>query len=399
MLAFQNIQRWRRDDGEWAGSFFVTKNRFDPADRVGYHLASEYSNYNGSLMFHLSEAFHARKSQITERPAPAEIGGYALDLDSKFATVFANAGGMQMQANLRGQIGESSGNRWTPLGVVRFARAGWDTRLGPSDGALTAEGGVSFAPAFIENGKWMRMADLSARYNAQWSVSFVHPSLVRCAITYAPITGQQGPVFLNEFTITPDGVLSTVKKISGGLGKWGVTWPMLENDGRPLTRKLEAHSATVSYEGGKDRESFIALHDRPSITVEPRPLRSTYGDLRPVHMTAADPENRTFVYPHSVGDPEAEDLQDSFRFTPGGFASAIARVDGNIYVGRTSAGGVGKRLVLSGGQNPAEEFERECGFLLQLRNGKVTAVEVDRDTRATIQSRGVSLRAFVPLMF
>ena len=88
MLAFQNIQRWRRDDGEWAGSFFVTKNRFDPADRVGYHLASEYSNYNGSLMFHLSEAFHARKSQITERPAPAEIGGYALDLDSKFATVF-----------------------------------------------------------------------------------------------------------------------------------------------------------------------------------------------------------------------------------------------------------------------------------------------------------------------
>ena len=174
---------------------------------------------------------------------------------------------------------------------------------------------------------------------------------------------------------------------------------MLENDGRPLTRKLEAHSATVSYEGGKDLASFIALHDQPAITVELRPLRSTYGDLRPVHMTAEGTENRTFVYPHSVGDPEAEDLPDSFRFTPGGFASAIALVDGKIYIGRTSAGGVGKRLDLPGGKSPAAEFERECGFLLQLRNGKVTAVEVDRDTRATIQGRGVSLRAFVPLMF
>ena len=58
-----------------------------------------------------------------------------------------------MQANLRGDTGESSANYWTPLGVVRFARADWDTRLGPSDGALTKAGGVTFAPVFFEAGR------------------------------------------------------------------------------------------------------------------------------------------------------------------------------------------------------------------------------------------------------
>ena len=46
-----------------------------------------------------------------------------------------------MQVNLRGQVSVTHDNRWSPLGVVRFSRAGWDSRLGPSDGALTKTGG------------------------------------------------------------------------------------------------------------------------------------------------------------------------------------------------------------------------------------------------------------------
>ncbi len=115
MLAFQSIGRWRRTDGEWAGSFYVTKNHFDPALRVGYQDASQYSNYNGSLMFHLAEAYGLRKSEIAEQPTPSEIGGYTAATDAEYSSVFANAGGMQMQANLRGQIAQSSGNYWTYL--------------------------------------------------------------------------------------------------------------------------------------------------------------------------------------------------------------------------------------------------------------------------------------------
>ena len=160
-------------------------------------------------------------SDIEERPAPSEIGGYALTLDSEYSSVFANAGGLQVQANLRGQTAESSGNWWTPLGIVRISRTGWESRLGPSDGALTAEGGVTFAPTFLENGRWLRMADLSARYEGIWSVAFVHPLLVRCAITYAPKPGQSGPTFRNELVLTPDGMLSGVS--STGDQPWGVT--------------------------------------------------------------------------------------------------------------------------------------------------------------------------------
>ena len=215
MLAFESAGRWRRTDPGWAGSFFVTKNRFDPRLRVGYQDASQYSNYNGSFMFHLSEAYQSRASEIEEHPSPAEIGGYALATDKEFASVFANAGGMQMQANLRGDTQEASGNYWTPTGVVRFSRAGWESRLGPSDGALNAEGGVTFAPTFLQLGRWIRLADLGAGYVGEWSVQFTHPALVRCAIVYHPDSAHSGPVFENTFVITPDGIMSEVRKTFG----------------------------------------------------------------------------------------------------------------------------------------------------------------------------------------
>jgi len=130
-----------------------------------------------------------------------------------------------MQANLRGQEAETDGNRWTPLGVVRFARPGWDTRLGPSDGALVDAEGVTFAPEFLENGRWLRIADLSSRYRGFWSTQFVHPLLVRCASITISRPGLTGPSFRNEFTLTPDGVLSVVTKTSRDDFRWAVTWP------------------------------------------------------------------------------------------------------------------------------------------------------------------------------
>jgi hypothetical protein len=399
MLAFANAQRWRRADGEWAGSYYVTKNHFDPALRVGHQTASQYSNYNGSLMFHLAEAYHLRTSEIAERPAPAEIGGYAFGLDREFSSAFANAGGMQVQVNLRGQTAESSGNWWTPLGIVRLARVGWDTRLGPSDGALTAQGGVTFAPTFEENGRWFRMGDLSARYEGKWSVEFVHPLLVRCAVTYSPKQGKSGPTFRNDLVLTPDGVLSTVTKTSGGDTRWGVTWPLLENDGRPVQHTGTAHVRTTAYPGGTDDQNFIALDAQPHLALDEPLFRSTYGDLRPVRMTVADKISRTFVYPRSAGDPAAEEVRKSVKVTGDGFTSTLARVRGDLYAGRTSAGGVGTELDVDGDGRADVRFNERCGFLLQLRAGRVTAVEADRDVSGEIQGRKVQLRAYSPVSF
>ena len=79
-LSFNSTARWKRTDGDAAGAYFITKNHFDPALRVGYQDASLMSNYTGAFMFHLAEAYNARTFKIPERPVPAEIGGYAIAL-------------------------------------------------------------------------------------------------------------------------------------------------------------------------------------------------------------------------------------------------------------------------------------------------------------------------------
>lgn len=401
MLSFQSIARWRRTDGPWAGSYFVTKNHFDPQLRVGYQPASQYSNYNGSLMFHLAEAYHERASEIEEQPAPSEIGGYAVEMDRQFTTAFANAGGIQVQVNLRGQTAVTHDNRWTPLGVVRFARAGWDTRLGPSDGALTTDdGGVTFAPAFLENGRWLRLASLPARYEGVWSVDLVHPLLVRCAVEYRPKAGQSGPAFRNELTLTPDGVFSVMRKISPDAPdavEWGVTWPLLENDGRALDRSTGTYIASTGYPGSADRQNFLAVGAAPKVTPEEL-VRSTFGDLRPLRVVTPEAANRTFIYPASAGDPAAESVRASFQVSADGFRSVLGRVSGKLYVGRTSAGGFGTELDLDGDGKPDVRFSSDCGFLLQLDRGKVVAVEADRDVTAVIQGRRVSLKTYSPVV-
>ncbi|HEY2015978.1 MAG TPA: hypothetical protein VGH38_20890 [Bryobacteraceae bacterium] len=398
MLSFQSIARWRRTDGEWAGSYFVTKNHFDPEMRVGYQPASQYSNYNGSLMFHLAEAYNERASTIEEHPAPTEIGGYSVEMDPQFASAFANAGGMQIQVNLRGQPAVTHENRWTPLGVVRFARVGWDTRLGPSDGALTTDdGGVTFAPAFLENGRWLRLASLPARYEGVWSVDLVHPVLVRCAVDYRPKAGQSGPSFRNEFTVTPDGVFSVMRKTSTDSVKWGVTWPLLENDGRPLERSTRASVATTGYAGSANRQNFLAIGAAPEITPEDL-VRSTYGDLRPLRVVTAEQENRTFIYPSGLGDPAAEVVRAGIQVTADGFRSPLGRVSGKLYAGRTSAGGFGTELDLRGDGKSDVQFSAACGFLLQLDRGKVLAVETDRAVTAEVQGRRLNLEAHTPVV-
>ncbi len=400
-LAFQSAGRWRRNDGEWAGSFFVTKNHFDSALRVGYQDASQYSNYNGSLMFHLAEAFHVRQHQIDEQPAPSEVGGYAFRLDDEYDSAFANAGGMQMEANLRGQVGESSGNFWTPLGVVRFARAGWETRLGPSDGALTRDDGASFAPAFLEDGKWVKLSNATARYHATWSTSFIHPALVRCAMEYRPKPGQSGPAFRDDFTVTPDGILSVLRKLSPEPAKWGVVWPLLTNDGASLVTTLKPRFAEVSYKNQSDLQSFLAVDGSAFLDTGQSLVRSTYGDLRPVIVTTTNAENRTFIYPHGIyphgGDqPSTDSVLSTFESTGDGFRSSLGRVEGNVYVGSTVAGGVAREVSISGKGPPDVRFSAECGFLLQLNGGRIVAVETDRPVHASIRGAQFDLAPYRP---
>jgi hypothetical protein len=396
LLAFNQLSRWQRSDG----SFYVTKNKFDPSLRIGYQDASQYSAYNGSLIFHTAESYEIRQSSITENPAPAEIGGYALATDSSFGAAFANAGGVMMELHTRGDTSVSHSNYWCALGVERFSRVNWDTRLGPSDGQRgTSSGlGVSFAPTWMESGSWVRMASVPNRYQGTFTTTMAHPLLTKCSVAWAPKSGQTGPSFKQDFTLTPDGIFVQTTETSG-TNTFGVTYPLLQFDGATtLTQSVSGSSriAAVSYPSTTDEQNFILINTNAPALASDAVVRSSYGDLTPVRATTSDSQHRTFIYPRVAADPSASSVRDSFAVTANGFASSLGSVNGTLYIGRTSAGGVGSSIDLNADGVADATFSASCGFILQLNNGAVTSVETDSAVTATIQGHPMTLTAFTP---
>jgi hypothetical protein len=393
-LSPQHIGRFQRGDG----SYFVTRNRFDPNLHVSYQ-GNMGLGYNARLMANIATASQLRHTHIPEQPAPSELGGYAIALDATHAAAVANAGGMMLQVNMRGEVAnpfpdEPDYDNSTPLGVVRFGRIGWDTRLGPGDGQhnWTRTEGISFAPTFAEAGGWTRLASVPGRYHGTFSVQFAHPLLVRCAVDYHGAD----PSFRNEFILTPDGIVS-VTTSSGGT--WGMTVPLLTDDGaETLKASFGGRIARTAFPSGSDEQNFIALNPAASLEDGGAPMRSPYGDLWPVRVRTSDGENRLFIYPRNGGDPSAEAVRDSFVYhNPTDFSSVVGRVSGTLYVGRTSAGGVGDSIDLNGDGTPDVTFSARVGFILQLRDGRVTMLETDQHVTATIAGRTYRLSAYTPM--
>jgi hypothetical protein len=116
-----------------------------------------------------------------------------------------------------------------------------------------------------------------------------------------------------------------------------------------------------------------------------------------VRVTTKADRLRVFIYPHGEGDPSANAVRNGFRLTATGFESILGRVDGTVYVGRASAGGIGDRVDLDGDGEADVTFAAPCGFILQLSKGVVTSVETDRDVSAGIQGQTVDLKKHRPV--
>lgn len=391
-LAFESVQRWRRSDGTYS----VTKNHFDPVAKIGYANYSYFANYNGNMLYHMAENYLLHKTNISEQPTPNEIGGYTIVTDNKFATAIANAGGMLMEVCLRGSTNISYNKYWTALGITRFSRPDWDSRLGVSDGIrdTLSKLGVSFAPTFFENGQWIRLASVPERYEGVFTTQFTHPLLIKCRVVYRPKSGKTGATFTNDFIITPDGILSTLTSTSTN---FGITWPILTFDGTTnLNTSVTSNIASVSFSGLGDQQNFIALHSAPAINSGEAVKRSSYGDLRPVRMVSGSTNNVTLIYPRSYSDPSAEAVRKSFIRTGTDFSTILGTVKGNTYVGRTAAGGVAASIdVDSDGQADAT-FNVSTGFIMQLLGGLIKKIETDRDVTAIIYGKTLNLKAFEP---
>jgi hypothetical protein len=393
-LAFLSALRWQRADG----AFMVTKNFFPNEWRTGYQPASQWTNYNGAVLIHLAEAFEARHSEIEEAPAPAETGGYAFANDPQFASAFANAGGMQMMANLRGEIDPAKYNRyWTPLGIARFSRAAWDSRLGPLDGARDtySQRGVTFGPTWRAGARWVRLADVPERYEGKFETSLATPALVLCAITYAPKPSASGPGFVLNLTLTPDGIL--VRTTAENAPEWGLTLPVLEDDGRgPLRLTVEPGIVRSGYDFGGpaagDEQTYL-FEGAPAVSLDDDAVKDSAGWIKPVRALAGT----VFVYPRNAAGPSAAAVRAGLRVTSEGFESPLVRVSGRIAIGRGYAGGMARALDLDGDGTPELTFSDETGFIARHRQGRITALETDRAVTARYRNRSLQLRSHEPL--
>ncbi len=336
-LAVVSADRWHRSDG----SYYVTKNRHDPSQRLGYAGYSYLSNYNGYVMLHLSELYQEHRKEIAEIATPAEIGGYAVQTPSQFASVFASAGGLQVSAALSGCTSLCYEQYWSEIGVGRISKSGWDSRLGAISTRESSTGAaVSLSPMLYENGKWKRVAELPTRYAAQFASQIVSPQLVKCTITYLPRAGQTGPTFTQYLTITPDAILTTFTSTSAS---FRVTLPLLIDDGKPLTTQIDSSIATTRFEGSSDSLSYIALDAGGAISDPGTRITGATGTYAPLALrNKSGGSISLMVYPAGKNDPSASAVKDSYFSRKGNFKTVLGTVSAGIYVGRYSAGGIGK---------------------------------------------------------
>ncbi len=295
--------------------------------------------------------------------------------------------------------------QWHVLGITRFSRTGWDGRLGPGAGHAKPDfsDGVSFSPVFLEDGKWKRVCLEPGRFQGRFEPEFVHPLLVRGTLTIAPVAGKTRPTFAMHITLTPDGAMVDTERISG-TNKFGIVWPLFEFDGRTaMDEHVGKLIASTSYPAKAstsepDRQNFIALKPTHELDATRSFVRGGYGDFRPIRVTdSADGPIETFVYPRSAGDPSAETVRANFVRNGKDFSSVLGRVQGTLYIGRTSAGGEGNGLDLKNNGKNNVNFDMKCNFILRLKDGRATAMEADRRVTATVGERKINLAPYTPV--
>ena len=124
-LALTSIRQWIRPDG----SGYIVKNRYPVEARHGYEAYSVHVNYNLLACSMLCDAWQCADEGIEERPCPADVGGFVIQIP-EFNMVVANAGGSYVQYMTRGN------GKYNPAGLIRVHLRGGHPQLGYSDGIM-----------------------------------------------------------------------------------------------------------------------------------------------------------------------------------------------------------------------------------------------------------------------
>ncbi|MBM4156191.1 MAG: hypothetical protein FJ221_14370 [Lentisphaerae bacterium] len=248
-MSLAAVKQWIRPDG----SGFVVKNRFPEAAQHGYETYTTHSAYNLLACSMLAQAWKFADDKVAERPAPAEVGGFAVPVLDPFHKVFANAGGTQIEIETAGDRGA---RQYNPLGLIRVHVQGGHPQLGPSDGCAPYISGAgvnrSVAPAWRRpDGAWVRLADLRPGRAPEVEVLREAPHEVAVRVSHGDLPAGTGGVvrLISTYTVRRDGV-TVEESIAGDVDAMRVEWPMLVFDGRTRTGvRLEGSAVEARLDG------------------------------------------------------------------------------------------------------------------------------------------------------
>ena len=259
-LALGSMKRWIRPSGE----MWIVKNHFDPALRHGYESYSAHSQYNLLPMAMLAIAYqHAAATEaVRENPAPADVGGYVLQIGAPFNKVVANAVGMYVEFDT------AADPHYNPTGLLRVHRKGNNPQLGPSDGLVAGPAyevttgpktTAAVGPAWKDaEGKWRQLAEFDRAHITRASLLDVKetPREVSFQLLYEGYFG--GPTLVSErVRVTPESVTLTAELPNYG-GPMRLVWPVLANDGAMETA-VSVKGDTVRCAMGGDVQTFKAV--------------------------------------------------------------------------------------------------------------------------------------------
>ncbi len=241
LLALRSIDRWIAPDG----SGQVVKNWYPPADRHGYMSYTHFATYNLLAMSMLASAWVAADDGVTERPAPADLGGILVSVP-ELRSIVANAGGAYVQYLTEGD------QHHDPTGLVRVHLQDSIPQLGPSSGAIDDAAERKGTPWAIgpvwtpENGKPVRLARLRTP-----GMHVVSSSVTSDTVSFK-VSGTFGQdAVTQEIQVGANEVRVSDLWQSASPGNLMVTYPALTTDGRSETAMtLDGSRVTLQRQDG-----------------------------------------------------------------------------------------------------------------------------------------------------
>ena len=265
MLSLSSITNWIREDG----SGYIVKNRYPIENRHGYEAYSVHTCYNMLACSMLAQAWQFSDNAITEKPTPADLGGFVIPVLKPFHKIFANANGTYLEYDTKGD------QKYNPTGIIRMHIKGSHPQLGPSDGAAPyfSGEGISLATGLSwqnDDGTWSSLAESKVE-PLQVEILEEESNSVRFQVIYKLLGKSQEEITISEMIHIQDGVITVENQINGPKGLKRINWPMLVFDGETET-KVELGKTSVSLELQGKGVTF-SLVDHSDLTLKRSGIR------------------------------------------------------------------------------------------------------------------------------